>query len=195
MSAPDEDQRLTVTNAAAWRKWLGTNHDGSDGVWLVLAKKGVTEPTDLSFADALDEALCHGWIDGQRLKRDDTTYLQRFTPRRRASTWSKKNVDNVARLIDAGRMQPAGHAEIERAKQDGRWDRAYDSPANATVPPDLATALAASPKAAKAFETLSGRNRFAVIFRVGQAKRDDTRARRIATFVAMLERGETIHPQ
>jgi uncharacterized protein YdeI (YjbR/CyaY-like superfamily) len=162
---------------------------------LVIAKKGTTEPTRLTITEALDEALCHGWIDGQRKGRDEATFLQRFTPRRAQSPWSAKNVASVARLIEEGRMHPAGQAEIDRAKGDGRWDAAYAGQATATVPDDLAQALAASPEAAAMFEVLTGQNRFAVLFRIGQAKRPETRARRIEKFVDMLARGETIYPQ
>jgi len=164
-------------------------------VWLVLAKKGTTEPTSLTYAQALDEALCEGWIDGQKRSRDAATFVQRFTPRRRASVWSKRNVGIAGQLIAAGRMRPAGLSEIERAKADGRWAAAYSGQANATVPDDLAAALAANPEASAMFATLNGANRFAVLFRVETAKRPETRARRVEQLVAMLARGETIHPQ
>ncbi len=164
-------------------------------MWLVLAKKGTTEPTSLTYAQALDEALCEGWIDGQKRSRDAATFVQRFTPRRRASVWSKRNVGIAGQLIAAGRMRPAGLSEIERAKADGRWAAAYSGQANATVPDDLAAALAANPEASAMFATLNGANRFAVLFRVETAKRPETRARRVEQLVAMLARGETIHPQ
>jgi uncharacterized protein YdeI (YjbR/CyaY-like superfamily) len=164
-------------------------------VWLVLAKKGTTEPTSLTYAQALDEALCEGWIDGQKRSRDAATFVQRFTPRRRASVWSKRNVGIAGQLIAAGRMRPAGLSEIERAKADGRWAAAYSGQANATVPDDLAAALAANPEASAMFATLNGAHRFAVLFRVETAKRPETRARRVEQLVAMLARGETIHPQ
>lgn len=145
-------------------------------------------------AAALEEALCWGWIDGQR-KSDDAQYFQqRFTPRTKRSMWSQINRDKVLKLIDEGRMQPAGHAEIERAKADGRWDAAYEGVAVATVPPDLQAALDANKKAAKFFATLDSRNRFAVLFRTQSAKKPETRARRIAQFVEMLAKGEKIHP-
>jgi len=190
-----EQPELIVADAAAWREWLDDHHSTSDGVWLVLAKKGTRQPTSLTYAEALDDALCFGWIDGQRNKRDDTTFSQRYTPRRRASPWSARNVGIVQRLIDDGLMRPAGHAEIERAKADGRWDRAYGGQATIEAPPDLLAALDASPAAAEMFGTLSSTNRFAILYRVNDAKRADTRARRIAQYVEMLERGETIYPQ
>ena len=186
---------LIVVDVAAFRSWLGAHHSTSDGVWLVLAKKGATEPTSLSYAQALEEALCHGWIDGQKRSRDATTFTQRFTPRRRASPWSKRNVGIAEELIADGRMQPAGLAEIDRAKADGRWTAAYAGQSDASVPADFAAALAANPAAAKMFADLNGANRFAIRYRIETAKRAETRARRIDQFVEMLARGETIHPQ
>jgi uncharacterized protein YdeI (YjbR/CyaY-like superfamily) len=186
---------LIVPNAAAFRKWLDANTDSSSGVWLVLAKKNTTDPTSLTYSQALEEALCHGWIDGQKKSRDATTFTQRFTPRRRNSQWSKRNVDIAERLIADGRMLPSGRAEIEQAKADGRWAAAYSGQAAATVPADLATALAANPAAKKMFASLNGANRYAILYRIETAKRDETRARRIEQFVEMLARGETIHPQ
>jgi len=174
---------------------LSEHHGDPDGVWLVLAKKGTEKPTSLSYDQALEEALCHGWIDGQARRRDETTYRQRFTPRRRRSSWSKRNTGHAERLLAEGRMHPAGVAEVERAKADGRWDVAYAGPAEIEVPPDLAKALAAEPKAQAMFEGLNSQNRYAVLYRIATAKRADTRARRIEQFVAMLARGETIHPQ
>jgi uncharacterized protein YdeI (YjbR/CyaY-like superfamily) len=195
MAATGPKDELILEDGAAWRAWLEEHHGDVDGVWLVVAKKGTTDPTRLTMTEALDEALCHGWIDGQRKGRDEATFLQRFTPRRAQSPWSAKNVGNVARLIEEGRMHPAGQAEIDRAKADGRWDNAYAGQATATVPDDLAQALAASPEAAAMFDVLTSQNRFSVLFRIGQAKRPETRARRIEKFVDMLARGETIYPQ
>lgn len=186
---------LIVTDAAAWLTWLHENHEESDGVWLVLAKKNVTTPTSLSYDEALEEALCHGWIDGQRRGRDEHTFIQRYTPRRPRSLWSKRNVDLIARLETEGRMRPAGRTQVELAKADGRWDKAYDGSRSQEVPPDLAAALAAEPKAQAMFEILTSANRFAVVFRVNDAKRPETRARRIALYVDQLARGETIYPQ
>jgi uncharacterized protein YdeI (YjbR/CyaY-like superfamily) len=186
---------LILSDAAAWRRWLSKHHAEPDGVWLVLAKKGKEEPTSLTYDQALEEALCHGWIDGQARRRDETTYRQRFTPRRRRSSWSKRNTGIAERLASEGRMHPAGVAEVERAKADGRWDAAYAGPKSIELPPDLAEALAAEPKAQTMFEGLTSQNRYAVLYRIATAKRADTRARRIEEFVAMLGRGETIYPQ
>ncbi|MGW7681222.1 YdeI/OmpD-associated family protein [Kribbella sp. NPDC054772] len=186
---------LVVVDAEAWREWLGSNHRASDGIWLVLAKKNVTTPTSLTYDEALEEALCHGWIDGQRRSRDETTFIQRYTPRRVRSMWSQRNVDLIARMEREGRMRPAGRAEVERAKADGRWDKAYGGSRALEVPDDLAAALAANPKAQAMFEILTSANRFAVVFRVNDAKKPETRARRIAQYVDQLGRGETIYPQ
>jgi uncharacterized protein YdeI (YjbR/CyaY-like superfamily) len=190
-----ETPELLVADTAAWRAWLAANHAASSGVRLVLAKKGVTDPTRLTYDDALPEALCYGWIDGQLTRRDDATYCVRFTPRRARSAWSKRNVETVDRLIAEGRMQPAGLAEVERARADGRWDRAYAGSASIDVPDDLRDALAASPRAQAMWDVLTRANRYAVLYRVHQAKRAETRARRVTEFVEMLARGDTPHPQ
>jgi uncharacterized protein YdeI (YjbR/CyaY-like superfamily) len=186
---------LVVPDAFAWREWLGEHHDKSPGVWLVLAKKGASEPTSLTYEQALDEALCHGWIDGQVGRRDEATYRQRFTPRRRLSAWSKRNATIAERLLAEGRMHAAGIEEVKRAKADGRWQIAYAGSASIAVPPDLIQALTAKPKAQAMFERLSRQNRYAILYRIAAAKRPDTRARRIQQFVTMLTRGETIYPQ
>jgi uncharacterized protein YdeI (YjbR/CyaY-like superfamily) len=185
---------LLLIDAAAWRAWLAAEHAQSGAVWLVLAKKGASRPTSLTYDQALEEALCHGWIDGQVRRRDDATYRQRFSPRRPRSAWSKRNVEIAERLCRDGRMQPAGLAEIERARGDGRWEAAYAGAATIEVPDELAAALAASPAALRMFETLSSQNRYSILYRIATAKRPETRARRIEKFVAMLARGETIHP-
>ena len=190
-----EQPELIVRDAAAWREWLANHHADPTGVWLVLAKKGTEKPTSLTYDQALEEALCHGWIDGQASRRDEATYRQRFTPRRRRSAWSKRNTGIAERLIAEERMHPAGHAEVERAKADGRWEAAYAGPASMEVPPDLAEALAAEPKAQAMFEALNSQNRYAILYRIATAKRAETRARKIEQFVAMLSRGETVHPQ
>jgi uncharacterized protein YdeI (YjbR/CyaY-like superfamily) len=192
---PTELPELLVPDAAAWRSWLGENHAAPTGVWLVLAKKGITEPTSLTYVQALDEALCHGWIDGQVRRGDERTFRQRFTPRRARSEWSQRNVAHIARLIGEERMHPAGLAAVESAKMDGRWNAAYAGPGSIEVPADLAAALAAEPRAQAMFERLSSQNRYAVVYRITRAKRADTRTRNIARFVAMLARGETPHPQ
>lgn len=153
-----ELQELTVPDSAAWRAWLAENYDTSAGVWLTVAKKGTTSPTSLTYAQALDEALCYGWIDGQARSADELTYIQRFSPRRARSNWSKRNVGNVERLLAEGRMHPAGIAEVERAKADGRWEAAYAGPAGMAVPDDLAAVLASEPKAQAMFESLTRQN-------------------------------------
>lgn len=191
----DELPELIVPDQAAWRAWLAEHCDDPTGVRLVLAKKGTTEPTTLTRDPALEEALCFGWIDGQAKRRDEGTYHQRFTPRRPRSQWSKRNVELVARLEAAGRMQPRGRAEVEKAKADGRWAAAYDGPATSEVPDDLRAALDASPRAAANFELLTSQNRFAILHRIRGVKRPETRARNIERFIAMLERGETVYPQ
>jgi uncharacterized protein YdeI (YjbR/CyaY-like superfamily) len=191
----EELQELVVLDARAWRAWLAENHSLDSGVWLVLAKKGTTEPTTLSYDDALDAALCHGWIDGQVRRRDERTYRQRFTPRRARSGWSKRNVAIAERLIAAGEMHESGLAAVAAAKADGRWDAAYAGQASIEPPDDLLAALAAEPRAQEMFAILTSQNRYSVLLRIDSAKRADTRARRIAQFVAMLARGETVHPQ
>jgi len=177
---------LIVADAAAWRAWLDAHEDTSDGVQLVLAKKGVTAPTSLTYAEALDEALCSGWIDGRRNARDDATFLQLYTPRRARSVWSQRNVEIVARLIADGRMRPRGHAEIDRARADGRWERAYAGQAAAAVPDDLAAALAASPAAAAAFASLRAAERYAVLHPILTAAPGATRSARVRRAVERL---------
>jgi uncharacterized protein YdeI (YjbR/CyaY-like superfamily) len=192
---PEELPELIVADERAWLAWLAEHHGERRGVFLVLAKKGTTEPTSLSYDQALDHALCHGWIDGQVKRRDEATYRQRFTPRRARSAWSKRNVAIVERLSAEGRMQPAGLAAVEAAQADGRWESAYAGQAKIEVPDDLAAALAAEPKAKAMFAILTSQNRYAVLLRIDSAKRSETRTRRIEQFVAMLARGETVHPQ
>ena len=189
------DDPLVVTDQAAWRAWLDANESTSDGVWLVLAKKGVTDPTSLTYQEALIEALCSGWIDGQRRSRDDSTFVQRFTPRRKTSLWSERNIGIVETLIAEGRMRPAGHAEIERAKADGRWERAYSGAGRIEMHEELAAALAASPAATATFERLNAQNRYAVLWRVATAPSETSRGNRLAKLIGMLERGETPYPQ
>jgi uncharacterized protein YdeI (YjbR/CyaY-like superfamily) len=191
----DALSELLVADVAGWRTWLSAHDEDEVGVELVLAKKGNSEPTELTYDQALEEALCHGWIDGRVRRRDERTYRQRFTPRRARSQWSKRNVGIVERLQAEGRMRPAGLAAVARAKADGRWEAAYPGQTTIEVPADLLTALAAEPRAQANFEILSSQNRYAVLYRIHSAKRSDTRARRIKDFVAMLARGETVHPQ
>ena len=186
---------LLVPDAAKWRTWLRGNHTKSQGVWLVLAKKGTTHPTTLSYDEALDEAICFGWIDGQLKRRDNETFRRRFTPRGPRSPWSQRNVAIAERLSSSGRMHRSGEAEVRRAKADGRWSAAYAGQASVEVPEDFTEALMANPQAQEMFQTLTSANRYSILYRIGSAKKADTRARRIEQFVGMLARGETIHPQ
>ena len=188
-------EELVFADAQKWRAWLEKHHASSPGIWLVLAKKGTVKPTSLSYAQALEEALCFGWIDGQARSRDAATFTQGFTPRRKRSPWSKRNTGAAERLVLEGRMHESGVAEMDRAKADGRWEAAYAGPASIEVPPELAAALAASRKAKAMFATLNSQNRYAILYRIATAKRADTRTRRIEKFVQMLERGETVYPQ
>jgi uncharacterized protein YdeI (YjbR/CyaY-like superfamily) len=188
-------QVLTVPDVAAWARWLQDHAEQSDGVWLVLAKKGTSKPTNLLYDDALAEAICHGWVDGQLASADEKTYRRKFTPRRPRSRWSKRNVAIATKLIEEGRMQSSGLAAVSSAQADGSWGAAYESQADMEVPPDLASALAADPRAKAMFARLSAANRYSILYRIANAKRDDTRQRRIEQFVAMLARGETVHPQ
>jgi uncharacterized protein YdeI (YjbR/CyaY-like superfamily) len=187
-----EQPTLFFATQEEFRAWMAAEHATSDGIWLKFAKKA-SGIVSVTYDQALDVALCFGWIDGQSKSLDDTYYLQRWTPRRKRSPWSKRNVDKVAALTAAGLMTPAGQAEIDRAKADGRWDRAYDGPKNATVPDDLQAALDANPRAAEFFATLTGSARYAILYRLQDAKRPETRQRRLEKFVGMLERGEKLH--
>ena len=186
---------LLVGDAGEWRRWLRAQHADSPGVWLVLAKKSMVDPTAISYDEALDEAICFGWIDGQLGRRDDATFRRRFTPRKARSPWSRRNAAIAERLIATGRMHRSGEDEVRQAKEDGRWDAAYAGQATMEVPEDLAGALRADPRAQAMFETLTSANRYAILYRIGTAKKPETRARRIDQFVEMLARGETIHPQ
>lgn len=175
----------------AWETWLAA-HGDAPGVWLKIAKKD-TGATSVSYSEALDVALCHGWIDGLKRSCDAQYFLQRFTPRKAKSLWSKLNIARVEKLVDAGRMRPAGLREVEAAKTDGRWDAAYQSASVMDVPPEFAAALAKNAKARKAFEALDRTNRYAFCWRVHTAKKPETKAARVEKFVAMLQRGEKIH--
>ena len=192
-SLAEPEATLPFETAAAWRRWLAKNHAKATGLWMRLAKAGAGVAS-ISYADAIEIALCHGWIDGQRKADDAQFYLQRFSPRTAKSIWSKINRDKALALIASGKMKPAGLKEVERAQADGRWDKAYDGSRNIAVPDDLQAALAAEPTAAAFFKTLSSQNRYAVLFRIHHAKKPETRARRIQTFVQMLARHETLHP-
>ena len=185
-------EQLTFASKDDFEAWMDANHATADGVWIKVAKKGTGIPS-VHPPEALDVALCFGWIDGQRKSIDETHYLQKYTPRRERSKWSKINVEKVAALVESGAMRPAGVAEVERAKADGRWDAAYDSPSRIQVPPDLQAELDKRPDAAAFFATLNSTNRYAILYRLHDAKKPETRARRLAQFVELLERGETLH--
>ena len=176
----------------AWAKWLDTHHGEQAGVWMKFAKKG-TGVTTVTYAEALEVALCYGWIDAQRDALDDRWFLQRFTPRRPRSRWSKRNRAKAIELIERGAMRPAGLREVQRAKADGRWDAAYDAQSTAAIPDDLQRELDADPRAAQFFATLDSRNRYAILYRIQEAKRPETRARRIAKYVSMLHDHKRIH--
>jgi uncharacterized protein YdeI (YjbR/CyaY-like superfamily) len=188
------DAQLSFESAPAWENWLAENHEACEGVWLRIAKKDAGVRT-VSYAEAIEAALCFGWIDGQKAPLDATHWLQRFTPRRARSKWSRINRDKAEALMAGGRMRAAGLREVERARADGRWDSAYEGQRTITVPPDLTAALADNAEALAFFETLNSANRYAVLYRIGAAKRPQTRAQRIAKFVAMLAAHETVHPQ
>jgi uncharacterized protein YdeI (YjbR/CyaY-like superfamily) len=192
-TADDDQPTLTFASAAEWERWLEANHDASRGVWLKLAKKG-SGIESVSVGEALDVALCFGWIDARRRGLDESWYLQRYTPRRARSKWSRINVEKVEKLTAVGRMRPAGLAEVERAKADGRWEAAYESPSRIGVPDDLRRELDARPAAREFFERLDSRNRYAILYGLADAERPETRARRLAKFVAKLEAEERIYP-
>ncbi|HET7627668.1 MAG TPA: YdeI/OmpD-associated family protein [Bacillales bacterium] len=183
---------LLVEDQLAFEAWLEENHAVSDGIWLQIAKKGSCVET-VTYAEAVESALCYGWIDSQKKAYDEQLWLQRFTPRGRDSVWSEVNKVKAEELLAAGRMKPSGVAAVEAAKASGRWVQAYAPQSRAEVPEDLAAALAARPKAKAFFETLDSANRYAVLYRVGSAKRAETRRKRIEKYVEMLERGEKIH--
>jgi len=189
-----EHETIYPESAAHWREWLQEHHGDRAGVRLALAKKGTGLPSP-DWDEAVRVALCFGWIDGRRNALDETHFLQSFTPRKPRSTWSQRNRDLVAELIASGDMTEAGMLEVDRAKADGRWDAAYQRVSDKSLPDDLAAAIAANPEAAAFFEKLTSQNRFAIVFRTSNARRPETRARRIADFVAMLERHETVYPQ
>ena len=190
---PDPLPVMTFESTDAWDIWLAAHHADSPGLWLKIAKKGAAGRT-VSYSDALDVALCHGWIDGQKGRHDDEYWLQRFTPRKPGSNWSKINTERAAALIASGRMRPAGLREVEQARADGRWEQAYESQSRVTVPEDLARALAANERARAFFATLDSANRYAILYRIGTAKKPETRAKRIDTFVTMLSEHKKIHP-
>lgn len=184
----------TFESSAAFERWLSVHHQDEDEVWIRIYKVG-SGLKSITPKEAIDVCLCWGWIDAVRKSLDDKSYLQRYTRRRRRSIWSRINVDNVARLIAEGRMTEHGLAEVEAARADGRWDRAYGSGRNMTIPDDLQAAIDAEPKARRMLSTLSAQNRFALAFRMHNTKTAAGRKKKIAAFVDMLKRGETIHPQ
>jgi uncharacterized protein YdeI (YjbR/CyaY-like superfamily) len=192
MSESSESPTLPFASQSKWADWLAKQHDKSAGVWLKLAKKDSGIPT-VTYAEALDIALCYGWIDGQKNSFDEKYFLQKFTPRRPKSIWSKINVEKVERLIASGQMKPAGLKAIEAAKADGRWEQAYASQKNISVPEDFQSALDRNKKAKAFFETLNGTNRYSFLFRIETAKKAETRAKRIQQFVEMLEKNEKFH--
>lgn len=184
---------LTFATQQGWEAWLAEHEADSAGIWLKIAKKTAETPS-ISYAQALEGALCYGWIDGQKAAFDEHHWLQKFTPRRPKSIWSQINREKAQALIEAGRMQPSGLRQVERARADGRWDAAYAGQSNATVPDDLQEALDNNPPALAFFLTLNSTNRYAILFRVQAAKKAETRAARIQKFVAMLAQGEKIYP-
>jgi uncharacterized protein YdeI (YjbR/CyaY-like superfamily) len=189
----DELPVMAFDSAEALDGWLAGHHAASRGIWLKIAKKGSGLPS-VSYEDAIAVALCYGWIDGQKGRLDDEYWLQRLTPRKPGGRWSKINRGKAEELISSGRMKAAGLREVEQAKADGRWDAAYDGQRTIEMPPDLAAALDANERARTFFATISSVNRYAILYRVGDAKRPETRAKRIAKYVAMLEEHQTIHP-
>ena len=191
-STDNEIPTLLFSKQKDWADWLRKNHAKSSGVWLKLAKKN-SGIQSVSYAEALETALCYGWIDGQKKSYDESFWLQKFTPRGAKSIWSKINKAKAGELIKSGRMKPAGLNAVERAKQDGRWDAAYDSPSVSTVPPDFQARLNKSAKAKAFFATLNSANRYAILFRIQTAKKAETRARKIEQFIEMLERKEKLH--
>ncbi len=190
---PDNLPVLSFESREDWAAWLDANHATATGVWLRLAKKA-SGLRSVTYSEAVEVALCYGWIDGQARGYDEQTSLQRFTPRRARSVWSRINREKAQALIDDGRMMPAGLRAVEAAQRDGRWDTAYDSPRNAVVPDDLQRALDDNPAASAFFATLNGQNRYAILYRIQTAKRAETRAKRIRQYVEMLARQETIYP-
>jgi uncharacterized protein YdeI (YjbR/CyaY-like superfamily) len=188
----DERETRRFDSPEAFRTWLRQHHDSSPGLWLTIAKKG-SRTTTVTYDEALDAALQHGWIDGQARRLDDDTYLQRFTPRRPQSPWSLRNRRRAEAMIEQGRMAPGGLAEVERARADGRWEKAYEGQRNAEPQPDFLAALGRNPAAKQFYATLNSQNRYAIYYRVQNAKRADTRARRIENIVDMLARHEKFH--
>ncbi len=193
-NTPNDLPILLFTSQGEWEAWLQEHHAASRGVWLRHAKKA-SGLQSVSYAEALDIALCYGWIDGQKKSYDESSWLQKWTPRGLKSIWSKVNREKIQQLTERGRMQPAGIAAVEAAKQDGRWDAAYDSPSQAMVPDDFQAALDRHPQASAFFATLNSQNRYGILWRIQTAKKRETRAKRIQQFIELLERHETLYPQ
>jgi len=193
MSASEDQKSIRFASAAEWERWLGENHRDCDGVWIKMAKRA-SGVDGVRYPEVLESALCYGWIDARREALDERFFLQRFTPRRTRSRWSRINRETAERLISEGRMRPSGLAQVERAKADGRWEAAYESQARSRIPEDLERELDARPAAKASFERLNSQNRYAILYRLADAKRAETRERRLAKFVEMLEAGETIYP-
>jgi len=184
---------LAFANQAEWAAWLDENHASSEGVWLRIAK-AASGIESVTYAGALEAALSYGWIDGQKRSLDETAWLQKFTPRGERSGWSKVNREKAEELMRSGQMKPAGLRAVERARQNGRWDAAYDSPGRASVPEDFQAALDANVAAKAFFATLNSANRYAILYRLQTARKAETRAKRIEQFIGMLERNEKLHP-
>jgi uncharacterized protein YdeI (YjbR/CyaY-like superfamily) len=193
VGADDSLPKIPFASSADWEQWLEDNHTVSEGVWIKMAKKGA-DIESVRYPEVLESALCFGWIDARREALDERYFLQRFTPRRPRSRWSRINREKAEQLIADGRMRPAGLVEVQRAKGDGRWQAAYEGQKRSTIPDDLQRELDARPKARAFFAELSSQNRYAIIYRLNDAKKPETRARRLEKFVGMLEAGETIHP-
>jgi len=184
---------IPFSSQAAWREWLEHNHTLESGIWLQFYKKGSGTPS-VSYAQALDEALCHGWIDGQLKRGDEKFYLQKFTPRRKKSMWSKRNIEHISRLDQDGRMTPQGWKEVEAARADGRWDRSYDSPAKMTIPDDLLLELSKEPASLTFFESLDRVNKYAITWRLQSAGKTEIRDKRLKSILKMMAKGEKYHP-
>jgi len=193
MSASEDQKSIRFASAAEWERWLGENHRDCDGVWIKMAKRA-SGVDGVRYPEVLESALCYGWIDARREALDERFFLQRFTPRRTRSRWSRINRETAERLISEGRMRPSGLAQVERAKADGRWEAAYESQARSRIPEDLERELDARPAAKASFERLNSQNRYAILYRLADAKRAETRERRLAKVVEILEAGKTIYP-
>jgi uncharacterized protein YdeI (YjbR/CyaY-like superfamily) len=194
MKKPDKKELPVIAfeSPLEWEQWLATNHTDENGIWLRLFKKNTAVPS-VTYAQALDEALCYGWIDGQKKSYDELSYLQKFTPRRKKSIWSKKNIEHIARLHKQGKMKPSGIKEAELAKADGRWEQAYDSPSNMKIPDDFLQRLSKNKKAKTFFETLNKANTYAIAWRLQTAKKPETREKRMQQILDMLSQGKKFH--